>query len=104
MPSIEVARAWKVRPSSPLSRDPTPLAQVRWVCDRPLLTVRDRQVPVLRARGGHGRRGQYWLQRGSDGHKLNRRASQSAVTTCLVGQRPEDAWQLEAGTHTARDL
>jgi hypothetical protein len=67
------SRAWKVRPGSPLSRDPAPMAQARSVCDRPLLTVRDRQVPVLRARGGHGRRGRLWLRRGGDGHKLNRR-------------------------------
>jgi hypothetical protein len=42
-------------------------------CDRPLLTVRDRQLPMLRARGGHGRGGPGRLGRGSDGHKLNRR-------------------------------
>ena len=30
-------------------------------------------MPVLRARGGHGRRGPTALQRGGDGHKLNRR-------------------------------
>jgi hypothetical protein len=30
-------------------------------------------MPVLRARGGHGRRGPTVLQRGGDGHKLNRR-------------------------------
>jgi hypothetical protein len=28
---------------------------------------------MLRARGGHGRRGRPWLWRSSDGHKLNRR-------------------------------
>jgi hypothetical protein len=33
-------RAWKARPGSPLSRDPTPMVQIRSVCDRPLLTVR----------------------------------------------------------------
>ena len=67
------SRAWKARPGSPLSRDPTPTAQVRLVRDRPLLTVRDRQMPVLRARGGHGRRGPGALQRGGNGYKLNRR-------------------------------
>ena len=67
------SRAWKARPGSPLSRDPTPMAQVRSVCDRPLLTVKDRQIPTLRARGGHGRRGRNRPQPGSDGHKLNRR-------------------------------
>jgi hypothetical protein len=34
------------------------------VGDRPLLTVRDRQMPTLRARGGHGRRGRPWLRGG----------------------------------------
>jgi hypothetical protein len=29
------------------------MARVGSVYDRPLLTVRDRQMPVLRARGGH---------------------------------------------------
>ena len=49
-------RAWKARPDSPLSRDPTPMAQVRsCATDRPLLTVSDRQMPMLRARGGHAR-------------------------------------------------
>jgi hypothetical protein len=72
-PARSRTRAWKARPGSPLSRDPTPMAQVRLVCDRPLLTVRDRQVPMLRARGGHGRRVPSWLGRGSDGHQLNRR-------------------------------
>jgi hypothetical protein len=67
------SRAWKARPGTPFSRDPTPMAQVRSVCNRPLLTVRDRQMPVLRARGGHGRRGPTALQGGGDGHKLNRR-------------------------------
>jgi hypothetical protein len=43
------------------------------VCYRPLLTVRERQLPMLRARGGHGRRGQQWLRRGGDGYTLNRR-------------------------------
>jgi hypothetical protein len=39
----------------------------------PLLTVSDRQMPMLRARGGHGRRGPTALRRGGDGHKVNRR-------------------------------
>ena len=67
------SRAWKARPDSPLSRDPAPVAQVRSLCDRPLLTVRDRQMPMVRARGGHGRRGRSWLCRGGNGHMLNRR-------------------------------
>jgi hypothetical protein len=54
------SRAWKARPDNPST-------------DRPLLSVRDRQMPTLGARGGHGRRGRPWLRRGSNGHKLNRR-------------------------------
>jgi hypothetical protein len=46
------SRPWKARPGSPLSRDPTPMAQVKSVCDGPLLTVRDRQLPMLRAAEG----------------------------------------------------
>jgi len=38
--------------------------------DPPLLSVGHRQGPVLRARGGHGRRGPRWLGPGGDGHKL----------------------------------
>jgi len=33
--------------------------------DRPLLSVRDRQGSVLRARGVYGRRGRRWLSRAS---------------------------------------
>jgi hypothetical protein len=47
------------------------MPQVSAACCRPLLTVRDRQMPVLWARGGHGRRGPTGRQRGGDGHKLN---------------------------------
>jgi hypothetical protein len=43
--------------------------RLRWT----LLTVRDRQMPVLRACGGHDGRGPTALQRGGDGRKLNRR-------------------------------
>jgi hypothetical protein len=35
------SRAWKARPGTPLGRDPTLVAQVRSVCDRPLLTMRE---------------------------------------------------------------
>jgi hypothetical protein len=49
------------------------MAQLSAPPDRPLLSVRDRQGPILRARGGHGRRGPSWLRRGIGGHKLNRR-------------------------------
>ena len=67
------SRAWKARPVPSFRPDPRPMAQVRSVCNGPLLTVRDRQIPTLRARGGHGRRERTQLRRSSDGHKLNRR-------------------------------
>jgi hypothetical protein len=67
------SRAWKARPVPSSWPDATPMAQVRRTCVGPLLTVRDRQMPVLRARGGHGRRGRSGLGRGGDGHTLNRR-------------------------------
>jgi hypothetical protein len=67
------SRAWKARPCTPLTPDGTPVPQVRPSRDGPLLTLTTRQVPMLRARGGHGRRVRPWLRRGSDGHKLNRR-------------------------------
>jgi hypothetical protein len=69
------------------------MAQVRSFCDRPLLSVRDRQMPVLRARGGHGRRGQHWVQLGSDGHKLNRRVGpvQDDHLPRCEGRRPAAA-------------
>ena len=63
------SRAWKTRPDSPLTPDASPLPQVRWSCGGPLLTVRNRQAPMLQARGEHGRRGPTTLQRGGDGHK-----------------------------------
>jgi hypothetical protein len=81
------SRAWKARPVPSFGPDAAPMPQVRPECDRPLLTVKDRQWPMLRARGGHGRRGRRpWLWRSSDGHKLNRRVRPSAMTTCLVGK------------------
>ena len=67
------SRAWKARPVRSSRPDATPMAQVRAALDEPLLTVRDRQLPMLRARGGHGRRGRTWLRRGGDGHQLGRR-------------------------------
>jgi len=66
-------RAWKARPVPSSWPDATPMAQVTAACCRPLLTVSDRQMPVLRARGGHGRRGPTALQRAGAVHKLNRR-------------------------------
>jgi hypothetical protein len=67
------SRAWKARPVVSSWPDAAPMPQVRRLRDRPLLTVRDRQMPMLRARRGHGRRGSTALQHGSDGYKLNRR-------------------------------
>jgi hypothetical protein len=61
-------RAWKARPVPVVRPDATPMAQFRPACDGPVLTVRDRQMPVLRARGGHRRRGPTALQHGGDGH------------------------------------
>jgi hypothetical protein len=61
------------RPVSSSWPDATPIPQVRASLDRPLLTVSDRQLPILRACGGHGRRERSWHRPGSDGHKLNRR-------------------------------
>jgi hypothetical protein len=67
------SRAWKARPGSASTPHASPMAQVIPSSDRPLLTVADRQLPMLRARGGHGRRGRTRLGRCSDGHHLNRR-------------------------------
>jgi hypothetical protein len=55
------------------------------------LTVRDRQMPVLRARGGHGRRGPSVLQCDGDGHKLNRRVRPVHDDPCLVGKDQRSA-------------
>jgi hypothetical protein len=46
------SRAWKARPVPSSWPDATPMAQVGRTVDGPLLTVRDRQMPVLPARGG----------------------------------------------------
>jgi hypothetical protein len=67
------SRAWKARPAPSSRPDATPMVQVRAYWNGPLLIMSDRQMPVLRARGGRGRRGPTALQRGGDGHKLNRR-------------------------------
>jgi hypothetical protein len=67
------SRAWKARPVPAFRPDATPMTQVRAACCRPLLSVSDRQLPMLRARGGHGRQGPSALQHGGDGHELNRR-------------------------------
>jgi hypothetical protein len=55
------SRAWKTRPGSPYTPDAAPLPQARLSGEGPLFTVRYRQAPMLRARGGHGRRGRTWL-------------------------------------------
>jgi hypothetical protein len=68
----------------------------------PLLSAGNPGLPVVRgpsaaqgrARGGHGRRESTWLRRGSDGNKLSRRVSPTAMTTSLVGKLPEAARQL----------
>jgi hypothetical protein len=61
------SRAWKACPTRPSSRDAAPRAQVSSSADQPLLTVRNRQTPVLRAHGGHGRRGPTQLAPGATG-------------------------------------
>src|SRR5215218_5699937 len=62
------SRAWKARPGGLLNRNAAPMAQLRAAPDRPLLSVGDRWVPLLRARGGHGWQERTWLRRGGDGH------------------------------------
>jgi hypothetical protein len=69
------------------------MVQVRAAYFRPLLTVGDRQLPMLRARGGHDRRGPTTLQRGGDGHKLNRRVRPVHDDHLLVGKPSETARQ-----------
>jgi hypothetical protein len=49
------SQSWKARPGSPFMPDAPPVPQVSPSRHRPLLTVRDRPLPVLRVRGGHGR-------------------------------------------------
>jgi len=81
------------------------MPQVRPTSDEPLLSERDRQLPVLRARGGHGRRGRRWLRRGGDGHQLGRRVMpvfgdhlprwQVAEGDTAVGQRLGGLHQVE---------
>jgi len=52
-------------------------------------------MPLLRARGGHGRRGRTRIWRGSDGRKLNRRVR-------LVRDDHLSRWQAVAGGAAAR--
>jgi hypothetical protein len=55
-------------------------------CCRLLLTVSDRQLPVLRARGGHGRCERPRLQPVGDGYQLGRWAMPVQGDTSLVGK------------------
>jgi hypothetical protein len=80
------SRAWKARPGSPFRPDGWQMAQLSPSPDRPLLSVGDHQGPVLRARGGHGRRGRRWLWPGSNGHQLDRRVRPVLGDHCLVGK------------------
>ena len=97
------SRAWKARPVPSYRPDPSPMPQVRPVRDRPLLTVRDRQMPVLRAGGGHGRRGPTALQHGGDGHKLNWRVRPVHDDHYLVG-KPSAGGAAARGRMSAPEL
>jgi hypothetical protein len=88
------SRAWKARPVSVVRPDATPMAQVRPTCDGPLLTVGTRQAPVLRARGGHGRRGRTRLRPAAVGHQLGRWAR-------LVHADHLPRWQAAGGRAAA---
>jgi hypothetical protein len=84
------SRAWKARPFPSSGPVAALMPQVRASLDQPLLSVSDRQLPRLWARGGHGRRVPTALQRGGDGHKLNRR-----VRPVQDDHRPR--WQAATG-------
>jgi hypothetical protein len=75
--------------------DPKPMPQVTTFYNRPLLSVRDRMMLLLRARGGHGRRGPTALRPGGDGHKLNRRVK-------LVHDNHLPHWQAPRGGAAVR--
>jgi hypothetical protein len=79
------------------------MVQVRSVCDRPLLTVSDRQMPLLRARRGHDRRGASSLGSGSNDRKLTRRVRPVRDDHCRVGKRPDGAHGRLAPTSKATD-
>jgi hypothetical protein len=66
-------RAWKARAVPSSQPDATPMAQVGPTSNGPLLTVRDRQVLMPRARGGHGGRGRTVLGPGGEGCQLDQR-------------------------------
>jgi hypothetical protein len=94
------SRAWKARPGIRLSRDAWPFAQLSTPPHRPLLSVGDRQRPMLRARGGHGRRGRAALQRGGEGHQLEPEGEvRGPRSTTLPGERDGPAG-LRAGEET----
>jgi hypothetical protein len=69
-PGPELGRRVPVVPFMPHAK---PMPQVMASYNWPLLSVRDRLMPLLRARRGHGRRGPTALQRGGVGYKLNQR-------------------------------
>ena len=71
------------------------MPQVRASVDRPVLSAIDRQRPMLRARGGHGRRGSTSSQPGGDGHRLNRRVRP------VQGHRLP-RWQVAEGSAAGR--
>jgi hypothetical protein len=97
------SRAWKAPPGSSSMPDARPMPQVRSSCSRPLLSVGDRQMPVLRARGGHGRRGPTAFRHGGDGHKLNWRVRPVRDDHCIFGKPPKAARQaIASGITIAR--
>jgi len=67
------------------------LLQAKASMDRPWLTVSDRQMPMLRAGGGHGRRGRRSSKPGGDGHQLYRRAGPAHDDHLPRWQGPEGA-------------
>jgi hypothetical protein len=73
------------------------MAQLRASLDHPLLSVGDRQGPLLRARKEHGRRGRPdWGVTAVVTH-LNRRVRPVLDDHCLVGKRPKAARQKAFG-------
>ena len=52
------SRAWKARPVPSSRPDASPMPQARSSVDRPVLSVSNRQIPMLRAYGGHGAAGE----------------------------------------------
>jgi hypothetical protein len=92
------SRAGKARPIPFTRPDARPMAQLSAPTDRPLLSLGDRQGPLLRARGGHGRRGQTRLGRCGDGHYLNRRVRPSSMSNRVVGKARTGRARLLAGS------